>query len=416
MGIRGTQDLFGKRFDIHNQIQQHFNQIANQYGAQCIQSSALDSIDLFVRTSGQDADICQKEMFVVTNRNNTEHDNSVVLKPEGTAPTIRALQEQNIIFNQFLAVSYFDRMYRYSRPQKGRLREFTQAGIEFFGTGALIDAQAIKSACDFLEKCKILEHVGLKINTVGNNESRLAYTTALHTFFMNNKHKLSEATYEKAISNPLRALDKLTDEEKKTLPDMPLILDHLDQASKIYFENTLKYLDYMNVKYEIDQTIVRGLDYYTHTVFEFVGSNSASQGTVLAGGRYDHLIPILTNQNCSAIGWAAGVERLLILQEELQVDFTVQAPTKLYIISLDTDLRCLSLANHLRQQNKSIVVLQNIKLDKALKQIHQNNGKYVVISGNDEEKNNSWSFKDMDKGENSTFSEQELINKLNSIL
>lgn len=463
MGIRGTIDLYGIKYDQYENIKKRFLNIAEKYGAKGIQTSALDTLDLFVRTSGADADICQKEMFLAMNKNaidayknnisnhqivDEEKQDLTVLKPEGTAPVIRALYEQKATFNQYLKVAYFDRMYRYNRPQKGRLREFTQAGMEFFGKGALIDAQCLAAAYKFMQSINLDKYIKIHINTMGNKASKEKYAHILQNYFKANQEKISTQVFAKAIENPLRALDKLTNEEKNILKDLPKMFDYLDIDSQQYFNELIAYLTQLQIPFHIDHTIVRGLDYYTHTVFEFISTLSASQGTVLAGGRYDNLISLITNKNkvekdsesfkddndtydsdtCSsnmpgvatnngtdytAIGWAAGVERLMLLLEECKEDI-VSATTDqtIHIISLNTHNRCLDLQHKLHNQDLNCIIIQADKLDKALKHANQQKVKYVVISGTNESISDTWQLKNMHLGQQILCNEQELLQEL----
>lgn len=393
MSIRGTQDLFGRKYQIYKDIREKFSTIAEQYSAQFIQTSALDSAELFVRTAGADSDICQKEMFTVSYKcadQSEDKDKEVltILKPEGTAPAIRALYESNFIFRNFEACAYFDRMYRYSRPQRGRLREFNQAGIEFFGESPLIDFQALESAVRFIDSLGLLDQVTLKINTLGKAYARQKFVEKLDEYFKANSNKISIQH-----ANPLRILDKLSDEEKQALSDMPKLYDMLPGEDKEYFDTVLKYLDKANIRYEVDPTIIRGLDYYAHTVFEFCTSATTAQNTVLAGGRYDQLIRQITEkQDCSAIGWGAGVERLMLLLDD---DWNSHINDNIYVLSLNEDEYALGLASTLRAIGQKVKFFTNIKFDKFLSRANQDLVGKVIICGSEEREKNNFLYKDM---------------------
>ena len=395
-GVKGTKDFFGIQYRIYNNIKEKFTKIVMRYGAQYIQTSALDTAELFIRTAGADSDICQKEMFTVSYNcpvsdikiKDTDTKTHVILKPEGTAPAIRALYDNQFIFRSFEACAYFDRMYRYSRPQRGRLREFTQAGMEFFGTDPLIDFQALESAVRFLSELGVLNQVTLKINTLGTLASRNKFISVLKKYFKENEDKFS-VRHE----NPLRVLDKLSDKEKIALSDMPRLYDILSDEDKKYFDTVLKYLDKAGIDYVFDTSIIRGLDYYTHTVFEFCTSSTTAQNTVLAGGRYDNLIKQITKkQDCSAIGWGAGIERLMLLIDE---SWEKKENNIVYVLSLGEDEYSFDLVTLLRNKGLSVKFFNNIKMDKFLNRTNQDNVIKVIICGSDEVNKKQYSYKNM---------------------
>lgn len=392
MSIRGTKDWYDKDYASINKIRQVFDQLCQKYDLQSISTSILEDKKTILRTSGEDSDICSKEMFQVSHMGDSE-DSDMILRPEGTAPAIRALSEMNISMQAPLKIGYFDKMYRYCRPQKGRLREFHQAGVEFFGKHPLIDVESIAMAVNMLSELKVLEHVTLNINTIGSGETRHDYAKKLGIYFEQNKDKIAYLH-----QNPLRTLDKLTEAEKLTLHDMPKIIDMLSIHDKEYFEQVLSGLDQLNIKYQINHSIVRGLDYYSHIVFEFTTNSSTAQNAVLAGGRYDNLInQIDGKQDQSAIGWATGIERLLLLIEEF-APITPEPNNSVLVINLNCDSYALECVQTLRKLY-STTLYNTDNLSKGLKYANKMQFKHVIICGEDEMNTNTYTYRNFSTGE-----------------
>ncbi len=305
-----------------------------------------------------------------------------------------------------LKIAYIERMYRYCRPQKGRLREFHQVGTEFFGQHYTIDIQAISMAVSFLSKLKLLEYVVLNLNTIGGPDTRAKYSIELGQYFEQNKDKIAYLH-----TNPLRTLDKLSDAEKASLADMPIIYDYLTTADKEYFQNILNGLDMLGIKYQINNSIVRGLDYYSHIVFEFTTSATTAQNTVLAGGRYDKLISeISSNQSNSAIGWGAGIERLMILSQECLADKILDKASVLFI-NMNCDFHALSVCNRLREYI-GINMITVDKLKTGLNIANKHKYVHVIICGEQELQSGKMLYKNMHTSDQKNCSIDEMIELL----
>lgn len=422
MRIRGTKDLFGQEYDLFQYIVQTFYSIAKKYDVKFLQTSSLESYDVIVRTSGADSDIVSKEMFFAKYLNDTskiagtddassEDKDYIVLKPEGTAPAIRALDDLHVQMQTPLRVGYMDRMFRYCRPQKGRLREFHQVGVEFFGEDYLIDLQNICMAVDFLQAIKLFDHLTLNINTVGGPESRALYAKELGIYFEKNKHLISYLH-----TNPLRTLDKLSDIEKVQMPDMPNIIDFISAEDKKYFDKITDGLDSIGVKYTINSSIVRGLDYYSHIVFEFTTKSNTAQNTVLAGGRYDHLIKqISQHQDMSAIGWGAGIERLMILCQECDV-VPVTQTNNILLINLNCDIHCVHLLRTLQKHlTNSVNMISVSKLSKGLDIANKSGYTHVIICGENEMTSQQYTYKHMSQHIQRIFPIGELVEYIQAL-
>lgn len=405
MRIRGTQDLFGQEYELFQYIVQTFYRIAKKYDVKFLQTSTLVSYDTIVRTSGADSDIVSKEMFFAKYLKDTtkteqeikieqevsDEKDDIILKPEGTAPAIRALHDMNVHMCTPLRIGYLDRMFRYCRPQKGRLREFHQVGVEFFGEDYLIDLQNICLAVEFLKALKLLDHLTLNINTIGGVESRAIFSKALGEYFIQHKHLIKHWH-----NNPLRILDKLTDIEKVQMPDMPNIIDFINEDDRVYFDKITDGLDSLGIQYKINSSIVRGLDYYSHIVFEFTTQSKTAQNTVLAGGRYDNLIKqISQHQDMSAIGWGAGIERLMILCQECNVQPVMQTENIL-LINMGCDMHCLQLLHTLQQHLTNPINMITVnKLGKGLDMANKSGYTHVIICGENEMHSQQYTYKHM---------------------
>lgn len=421
MKVRGTRDLFGIEYELFNKIKNEFNVVANRYDASFIHLSALETKEVVARTSGADSDIVSKEMFFVSHistgntqekASGNEHDN-IILKPEGTASAIRALYDLGIKMQEPLRIAYADRMYRYCRPQKGRLREFHQVGIEFFGSGYLIDIEAIAIAVDFLKSLHLLEYVTLNINTIGGPESRAEYAKALYIYF--NQHK---DAIEYLHTNPLRTLDKLSEDEKSKMLDMPSIYDYLTENDKKYFENVLDGLKALGINFKVNNSIIRGLDYYSHVVFEFTTQSTTAQNTVLAGGRYDKLIEEISNinnngdrQSNSAIGWAAGIERLMLLHSEFIHSESYAYKQAVALINLECDQYALTMCQRLRM-HVSVNIISVNKLKKGLDMANKLGYVHVVVCGENEIQSGKYMYKNLSSSEQKILNIEELIKVL----
>ncbi|KAG7394916.1 hypothetical protein PHYBOEH_004473 [Phytophthora boehmeriae] len=321
--VRGTRDLLADDAEQHRQVLDVLQRTVNRYGFRQVQTPLLEYTDLFSRSLGDGSDIVMKEMYTFKDNSGK----SVTLRPEGTAGIMRALVSNNLLFSLPQKLAYFGSMFRYERPQRGRYREFQQFGVEFVGSsGPSVDAEVIAMAADALGALGIKDKVTLEVNSLGDSESRIRYRTALEEYFTQYKEELSTDSINRLErGSVLRILDSKSEGDQKFIVDAPRLGDFLSGEARARFENVLSGLDTLGIKYCQNSRLVRGLDYYSHTVFEFVErSTSENQDkeeaagggiAVLAGGCYDGLAESLGGPPTACVGWAAGVDRLNLLRE-----------------------------------------------------------------------------------------------------
>ena len=312
--VRGVHDLLPDILHKQNLVINEGLKVSEKYCYQQIETPIFEFAEVFTKPLGKTSDIVTKENYIFKDRSEDE----LMLRPEGTSGVVRAFLNAGLTQDIPKRYSYYGPMFRYERPQKGRLRQFKQFGIECIGiNNSMADVEVISLGHAFLEKLNILDKINLKINTLGDSETRLKYRKALVDYLNDYKSELSNESIKRLSENPLRILDSKNDKDKKILINAPNIIDYLNEASKERFEKVCIGLSALKIKYQIDKNLVRGLDYYCHTAFEFITSDLGSQGTVLAGGRYDGLAKMLGGVDTPGVGWAAGVDRLsLMINEE----------------------------------------------------------------------------------------------------
>ena len=311
--VRGTKDIFGEEALKYNHIVNTAKEIFEAYGYSMIKIPIFEETNLFKRGIGEGTDVVEKEMYTFTDRG----DRSITLRPEGTASVVRSYLEHKIYGKEeFTRYYYTGSMFRYERPQAGRQREFNQLGIEALGEGSpILDAEVIAMSYTLLEKLGITD-LEVNINSVGGNESRSKYREMLINFLTPSKDELCEDCRTRYEKNPLRVLDCKNPKCKEITEEAPSIIDSLNQEEREHYESVKKYLDIFGIKYRENPRLVRGLDYYSSTVYEVITNKLGSQGTVLGGGRYDNLLKQLGNREIPAVGFAAGIERLMMLLED----------------------------------------------------------------------------------------------------
>lgn len=313
--IRGMNDLYGADSAVFDQVVQTAEQVLQQYGYQSIRLPVVEKTELFARSIGEVTDIVEKEMYTFDDRNGE----SLTLRPEGTAGCVRAVVQNGLAHNQIQKLYYTGPMFRHERPQKGRYRQFNQFGVEVFGlSGADLDAELIALTARLWDKLG-LNNLELQINSLGSQEARQAYRDVLVDYFNQNLEQLDEDSQRRLTSNPLRILDTKNPDMRALVEKAPKLIDHLDKESVAHFEQVKQYLDDLGIEYTVNPTLVRGLDYYNRTVFEWVTTELGAQGTVCAGGRYDGLVEQIGGKPTPASGFAMGIERLmaLLIEKEL---------------------------------------------------------------------------------------------------
>ena len=394
---RGTNDFFYESASKFEFIEKKIKDIVKLYGYERIRTPIFESTDLFTRGIGEDTDIVGKEMFTFEDRGGR----SLTLRPEGTASVVRAYIE-NSMQNEFSInkLFYIGTMYRAERPQKGRYREFNQFGMECIGTSSpLIDAEVIALNINILKEFGI-ENANLIINTVGCPKCKPNYNKALREAIGNRKEELCETCKRRYETNILRILDCKNEKCKEIMKDIPKFYDYVCEECKEHFDKLCEELNKINQKFIIEPMLVRGLDYYTKTVFEVQTNALGSQSAILGGGRYDNLIGLFNSgKNIPALGSAMGLERLLIVLENNQN--IVKDRLDIFVIAFkETEKEVLKVMQELRASNISCDCDFSVKsIKNQFKSANKRNSKFALILGEDELKRNSCKLKNMDTGE-----------------
>ena len=390
---KGTKDVLTEEIDKWTFTESKASNTFENYGYKEIRVPTFEYTELFERGVGDTTDVVQKEMYTFEDKGGR----SITLRPEGTAGVIRAYIENGLSSKTLpLKVYYSMPMFRYENVQKGRYREFNQIGAELIGTSSyLADVEMISMADRFLKELN-LEDVYLTMNSIGCPECRAKYQEALKHFIGNNLEKYCGTCRTRFDKNPMRILDCKESKCKELNKGAPVILDYLCDECKTHFEKVKKGLDELGITYIVDSSIVRGLDYYTKTVFEFISKKDGY--TVLAGGRYDGLVKELGGQDTPAIGFAAGEERLIFLLSDEEIAYP---PLEIYIASLNEkyDLEATKLAEDLREYYSVQTNISSRSFNAQMKYANKINAQYVIVLGEDEIKDKKCKVKDMKTGE-----------------
>lgn len=390
---RGTYDILPSEMNEWHEVEQVIRDVTKVYRYQEIRTPYFESTNVFKRENDS-SDMVNKEMYTF----NMGSD-SYTLRPEGTAGVIRAFDQHKLYGSMDLPARfyYIGAMFRHERPQKGRQRQFTQFGVENIGVkSSEVDAETIALGYDIVKKMGI-SSVKVLINTIGDDESRSAYRQALREYFKPHLDELCSDCHRRYEQNPLRLLDCKVDHDKECMKNAPRLSDYLNEESKEYFARVLKALDALGIPYEIDEKLVRGLDYYTHTVFEVVSTreDSGAQATIFAGGRYDHFVEYYGGPQMSGIGFAIGLERLISLSKEEGHVFHQEAPLDVYVIGLgdvnDSVLQYAQLLRHAGFVVEANLVKRGLKAQ--FKSADRKQAKYIVIIGEEEIQNGTVNLK-----------------------
>ena len=403
--LKGMKDRHSDDVRKYDFIVDMAKKVFSKYGFERIITPILEETELFRRSVGDETDVVSKEMYEFKDKGNR----SVSMRPEGTAGVVRAYLEAGLHKSDPIVKWFYNGpMYRYEAPQKGRYREFHQVGAEIFGIRTpYLDAEIIRMGCEFLEKLGITG-LTVEINSLGNIESRKKYIENLKAFMAERLDKLSEDSKKRYEKNPLRALDSKDKGDQEQFKDAPKLYDYLDEESKKYFEDTKKYLELLNIKYVENSKLVRGLDYYSDTVFEIKSDKLGAQATVLAGGRYDRLLEILDNVKIPAIGFAAGMERIAMLMDENLIG---NKENGVYIVYFDdTKEYFIKTLEELRKNDIKASFDYNPKSFGAqMKKANKINAEYVLILGEEEQKENVVTLKKFSTGEQEKYSLDKVI-------
>jgi histidyl-tRNA synthetase len=383
--IRGMNDILPSETRLWQSVETILREILHSYGYQEIRLPIVEKTELFKRTIGEATDIVEKEMYTFLDRN----DENLTLRPEGTAGCVRAGVEHGLLYNQIQRWWYQGPYFRYERPQKGRYRQFHQFGAEVFGIGTPdIDAELIIMSARILEKCGLKSHVELQLNSLGSAESRANYRKELINYFSQHKSELDEDSLRRLETNPLRILDSKNPALNEFILNAPKLTEHLDPESKTHFLTLQNYLKHAGVEFIINPCLVRGLDYYNKTVFEWVTNDLGAQGTVLAGGRYDSLVEQLSGKATSALGFAIGMERLVLLTQQIQTDL-IAASADIYILtdSEKTFQKGLEISGELRDAFPALCILQHSgggSFKNQIKKADKSGARYGIFLGEGE--------------------------------
>ncbi|MCK7595859.1 histidine--tRNA ligase [Microbulbifer sp. CAU 1566] len=383
--IRGMNDLLPTQSPVWQYVESTLSELFARYGYSEIRTPILEATQLFARAVGEATDIVEKEMYTFDDKGG----DSVTMRPEGTAGTVRAAIQNNLLI-QPQRLWYFGPMFRYERPQKGRLRQFHQFGVEVFGIeGPDIDAEILMMTARLWKQLGVSEHVTLQLNSLGNSESRAAFRDALVEYLSARKDQLDEDSQRRLERNPLRILDSKNPDTQELLTDAPCLLDFLDEESRTHFDQLRAFLDAAGVVYEVNPRLVRGLDYYGKTVFEWVTDSLGAQGTVCAGGRYDGLVEQMGGKPTPAVGFGLGVERLVLLLETLEVlPDTLDQQVDAYLVAVgDVQSAALAAAEQLRSELPWLRLQTHCgggSFKSQMKKADKSNADYALIIGEDE--------------------------------
>lgn len=396
---KGTKDTMPRDSYKVQYIEKEFSELCRLYGFGEVRTPMFESTELFNRGVGETTDIVQKEMYTFEDLGHR----SITLKPEGTSPAVRAFIESHDYAEMQPTKYYYDTpCFRYERPQAGRLREFHQFGVENFGTPDMMaDAEVIALASDFIKKIGI-EDVELRINSVGCRECRLVYRKALQDYLRPYYEELSDISKDRFEANPMRIIDSKDHTDQQIAKDAPYMLDYLCDDCKSAFESLKSNLDAMGIDYIVDPRIVRGLDYYTKTSFEFVTTKIGAQGTICGGGRYDHLVEEIGGPSIPGVGFGLGKERLLILMEQndIIVDDSSIPDISVSFIGDNARLYALNLVHKLRERGVvAIIDTLNRNLKGQMKYANKLNARYSVVIGENEIEKGIVTLKNMQSGE-----------------
>ncbi|MCD6039086.1 MAG: hisS [Gammaproteobacteria bacterium] len=392
--IRGMNDLLPSETALWQSVEQTLRDTLSTFGYQEIRLPILEKTEVFERAIGKATDIVEKEMYTFLDRNNE----SLTLRPEGTASCVRAGIEHGLFYNQVQRLWYMGPHFRYERPQKGRYRQFYQCGAEAVGLeGPDIDAELILLSAKILDKLGLTPYVTLQLNSLGSSVARLTYRELLVNYFIQNQNQLDEDSQRRLMTNPLRILDSKNPDMQKLIANAPTLIDHLDLESAEHFGKLQTYLTSAELPYKINPYLVRGLDYYSRTVFEWVTTELGAQGTVCAGGRYDGLVEQLGGKRTPALGFAMGLERILLMVQQVAKKSMINKPDVYFITEGEDALKlAFKLADTVRNGMPKLRVILHCgggSLKNQFKKADKSGAEVVLILGEQELKEKKISLK-----------------------
>ncbi|USE00006.1 histidine--tRNA ligase [Vibrio sp. SCSIO 43133] len=415
--IRGMNDCLPTQSPLWQKVENTVKHVVSAYGYNEVRMPIVEMTHLFSRAIGEVTDVVEKEMYTFEDRNG----DSLTLRPEGTAGCVRSGIENGLLYNQEQRLWYMGPMFRHERPQKGRYRQFHQCGVEVFGlNGPDVDAELIMMTARLWRELGIAEHVRLELNSIGSLEARADYRTALIAHLEQHIDVLDEDSKRRMYTNPLRVLDSKNPDVQAILADAPELSDYLDADSKQHFAGLCELLDAAGIEYTVNQRLVRGLDYYNRTVFEWITESLGAQGTVCGGGRYDGLVEQLGGKATPAVGFAMGLERLVLMMETLELT-DVRRSVDAYVVTAGegTMMAGMKLAESLREAIPGIRVMNHFgggNFKKQFKRADKVGAVYALVLGENEVAENTVVVKDLQGGEQETIAQTELAAKLADII
>ncbi|WP_194437933.1 histidine--tRNA ligase [Vibrio fluminensis] len=415
--IRGMNDCLPTQSPLWQKLENTVKNVISAYGYNEMRMPIVEMTHLFSRAIGEVTDVVEKEMYTFEDRNG----DSLTLRPEGTAGCVRAGIENGLLYNQEQRVWYMGPMFRHERPQKGRYRQFHQCGVEVFGlNGPDVDAELIMMTARLWRELGIDKHVRLELNSIGSLEARANYREALIAFLEQHMDVLDEDCKRRMHTNPLRVLDTKNPDVQAILGDAPRLSEYLDEESKQHFAGLCELLDAAGIEYTVNERLVRGLDYYNRTVFEWITESLGSQGTVCGGGRYDGLVEQLGGKATPAVGFAMGLERLVLMLETLELT-DVRRSVDVYMVTAGegTMMAGMKLAEQLREQVPGLRVMNHFgggNFKKQFKRADKVGAVVALVLGENEVADNSVVLKDLVGGTQETYSQADAIAKLAELI
>tara|TARA_B110000467_G_C18332698_1_gene494650 strand:+ start:628 stop:1887 length:1260 start_codon:yes stop_codon:yes gene_type:complete len=408
--VRGVNDLLAETLNNHNFVINKGLNISKKYCYSQIDTPIFEFSEIFTKPLGKTSDIVTKENYTFEDRSG----DLLMLRPEGTSGVVRAFLNAGLTQDIPQRFSYFGPMFRYERPQKGRLRQFHQFGVELLGiSSSMGDLEVISLANNFLKSLNLDNKIELKINSLGDTDSRLNYRKVLVDYLNDFKKELSEDSIKRLKENPLRILDSKNPIDQAILTKAPDVLNYLNEFSKDRFQEVCDGLNSLNIDHKVDKNLVRGLDYYCHTAFEFITDQLGSQGTVLAGGRYDGLSEILGGIKMPGVGWAAGIERLALM---VNANYKNNPDLVLMGLSEKFNLDLLQMMDRLIKDGIKTEILYTGNVSKKLKRADKINAKFAIIIGEDEISQNIVNLKNLKTGFQQGIKLGDAINEIKSLL
>ncbi|MEZ9233695.1 histidine--tRNA ligase [Vibrio amylolyticus] len=415
--IRGMNDCLPTQSPLWQKVESAVKSVVSAYGYTEVRMPIVEETNLFSRAVGEETDVVSKEMYTFDDRNG----DSLTLRPEGTAGCVRSCIQNSLINRDEQRLWYMGPMFRHERPQKGRYRQFHQCGVEVFGLdGPDVDAELIMMTARLWRELGIDKHVRLELNSIGSQEDRVSYRTALVAFLEQHIDVLDEDCKRRMHTNPLRVLDTKNPDVQAILGDAPRLSEYLGEESKQHFAGLCELLDAADIQYTVNERLVRGLDYYNRTVFEWITESLGAQGTVCGGGRYDGLVEQLGGKPTNAVGFAMGLERLVLMMETLELT-DVRRNVDVYMVTAGegTMMAGMKLAEQLREQVPGVRIMNHFgggNFKKQFKRADKVGSAIALVLGENEVADNTVVLKDLVAGTQDTYAQVDVAAKLAELI